>query len=137
MTLYCANINNIGSLLADGVLWVNGKGGGSFVDGANRASFLNAKLIVWDRLAAHRSGIVRNFVSGQGERLWVEYLPAYAPELNPVEYIWGYWKQHELPNVCAKDYWHLGETARRTLKRMRRRPRLITAFWQQAELCFE
>jgi uncharacterized protein (TIGR03437 family) len=46
MTLYCANINNIGSLLADGVLWVNGKGGGSFVDGANRASFLNAKLIV-------------------------------------------------------------------------------------------
>jgi len=94
-------------------------------------------LIVWDRLAAHRSGIVRNFVSGQGERLWVEYLPAYAPELNPVEYIWGYWKQHELPNVCAKDYWHLGETARRTLKRMRRRPRLITAFWQQAELCFE
>jgi hypothetical protein len=26
--------------------------------------------------------------------------------------------------------------ARRTLKRMRRRPRLITAFWQQAELSF-
>ncbi len=94
-------------------------------------------LIVWDRLAAHRSGMVRDFITGQGERLWVEYLPAYAPELNPVEYIWAHWKQHELPNVCAKDYWHLGETARRTLKRMRRRPRLITAFWKQAELCFE
>lgn len=93
-------------------------------------------LIVWDRLAAHRSGLVRDFISAQGQRLWVAYLPAYAPELNPVEYIWGYWKQHELPNVCAKDYWHLDETARRTLKRMRRRPRLITAFWQQAELRF-
>ena len=33
-----------------------------------------------------------------------EYLPPYAPELNPVEYIWAYWKQHELPNVCPKDY---------------------------------
>ena len=66
----------------------------------------------------------------------MDYLPGYAPELNPVEYIWGYWKQHALPNVCPKDYWTLGETARRTLKRMRRRPRLITAFWQQAKLSF-
>lgn len=93
-------------------------------------------LIVWDRLSAHRSKRTRDFITGQGERLWVEYLPSYAPELNPVEYIWGYWKQHALPNVCPKDYWSLGDTARRTLKRMRRRPRLITAFWQQAELSF-
>lgn len=91
-------------------------------------------LIVWDRLSAHRSRVTRDFIASQGDRLWVEYLPGYAPELNPVEYIWGYWKQHALPNVCAKDYWGLDETARRTLKRMRRRPRLITAFWQQAEL---
>jgi transposase len=91
-------------------------------------------LIVWDRLSAHRSRITRDFIAGHAERLWVEYLPGYAPELNPVEYIWGYWKQHALPNVCPKDYWALGETARWTLKRMRRRHRLITAFWQQAEL---
>ena len=93
-------------------------------------------LIVWDGLSAHRSGITRNFIAAQGERIWVERLPAYAPELNPVEYIWGYWKQHALPNVCPKDYWSLDQTARKTLKRMRRRPRLITAFWHQAELSF-
>lgn len=93
-------------------------------------------LIVWDRLAAHRSGMVRDFIASQEQRLWVEYLPSYAPELNPVEYIWGYWKQHELPNVCPKDYWQLGQTAHKTLKRLRRRPRLIAAFWQQAKLCF-
>lgn len=94
-------------------------------------------LIVWDRLAAHRSGLVRDFIARQEGRLWVEYLPAYAPELNPVEYIWGYWKEEELANVCPKDYWHLGQVARQALKRMRRRPRLIASFWQQAELCFE
>lgn len=93
-------------------------------------------LIVWDGLSAHRSGITGNFIAAQGERIWVERLPAYAPELNPVEYIWGYWKQHALPNVCPKDYWSLDQTARKTLKRMRRRPRLITAFWHQAELSF-
>lgn len=91
-------------------------------------------LIVWDRLAAHRSGLVRDYINGLQGRVEVEYLPAYAPELNPVEYIWAYWKQHELPNVCPKDYWQLGEVARRTLRRMRRRPRLVTAFWKQSSL---
>jgi transposase len=93
-------------------------------------------LIVWDRLPAHRSKTVREFIEAQGDRLWMEFLPAYAPELNPVEYIWAYWKQHALPNVCPKDYWSLDETARKTLKRMRRRRPLIAAFWQQAELPF-
>jgi uncharacterized protein (TIGR03437 family) len=37
---------NIAALITEGVPWVNGKGGGSFVDGANRANFLGAKLII-------------------------------------------------------------------------------------------
>jgi hypothetical protein len=37
---------NIDALLTEAVPWVNGNGGGSFVDGANRANFLGAKLIV-------------------------------------------------------------------------------------------
>jgi transposase len=114
------------------------------IKSAEVVEFLNALLrhirgpltIVWDRLSAHKSKITRQFIVDQGNRLVVEYLPGYAPELNPVEYIWAYWKQHTLPNVCPKDYWTLDETARKTLKRMRRRPRLITAFWHQAELPF-
>jgi transposase len=91
-------------------------------------------LIVWDRLPAHRSHLVQDFIAGLQGWISTAYLPPYAPELNPVEYIWGYWKQHELPNVCPKDYWQLSEAARRTLRRMRRRPRLITAFWKQSSL---
>ena len=59
-------------------------------------------LIVWDRLPAHRSALVREFLGYSDGYIETEYLPAYAPELNPVEYLWGYWKQHELPNVCPK-----------------------------------
>jgi transposase len=91
-------------------------------------------MLVWDRLPAHRSAIVRDYIGSLKGRIHVEYVPPYAPELNPVEYIWAYWKQHALPNVCPKDYWQLSEAARRTLRRMRRRPRLITAFWKQASL---
>ncbi len=91
-------------------------------------------LVVWDGLPAHRSRVVRDYIAGLGGWIHIEYLPPYAPELNPVEYIWAYWKQHELPNVCPKDYWSLDREARRTLRRMRRRPRLIAAFWKQASL---
>lgn len=91
-------------------------------------------LVVWDGLPAHRSRLVRDYLAGLDGWIHVEYLPPYAPELNPVEYIWAYWKQHELPNVCPADFWNLSQTARRTLRKMRRRTRLITAFWKQASL---
>jgi transposase len=94
-------------------------------------------LVVWDRLPSHRSKMVWEFVEDLNGRIHLEYLPPYAPELNPVEYIWAHWKHHELPNLCPKDFWELSEVARRTLRRMRRRPRLITAFWKQADLSFQ
>src|SRR5450432_961351 len=46
-------------------------------------------MIVWDGLPGHRSHAVREFVQQQRGRLWLEYLPGYAPELNPVEYLWS------------------------------------------------
>jgi transposase len=91
-------------------------------------------LVVWDGLPAHRSKLVKAFLGEQHGRIWLERLPAYAPELNPVEYIWGYWKKHALPNFCPKDYGQLSREARQALARMRRRKTLVTAFWKQAEL---
>ena len=91
-------------------------------------------LVVWDGLPVHRSRRVREFVEAQHGRLQLEFLPAYAPELNPVEYLWGYWKHHELPNLCPKNLAELSHYAQQALRRMRRRPALVSAFWKQAEL---
>jgi transposase len=91
-------------------------------------------LVIWDGLRSHRSRLVRDFVNKSAERIEIEFLPAYAPELNPVEYIWGHWKQHEIPNFCPKNLAQLSEHARKALRRMRRRPTLVTAFWKQAKL---
>jgi transposase len=91
-------------------------------------------LVIWDGLRSHRSRLVRDFVNQSGGRIEIEFLPAYAPELNPVEYIWGHWKQHEIPNFCPKDLAQLSYQARKALRQMRRRPTLITAFWKQAKL---
>ena len=42
-------------------------------------------LLIWDRLPAHRSLVTQQFIHDQKGRLTMEYLPPYAPELNPVE----------------------------------------------------
>lgn len=91
-------------------------------------------LIIWDGLAAHRSRRVLAYVESTQGDIRLARLPAYAPELNPVEYVWGYCKQHELPNFCPKDFAHLNQVARSRLRSMQRRPRLVTAFWEQARL---
>jgi transposase len=91
-------------------------------------------LIIWDGLQTHRSRLVREFVREQKGRLTLEPLPAYAPELNPVEFLWGYWKKHELPNLCPKDFSQLSYHAKAALRRNRRRRPLVNAFWRHAGL---
>jgi len=91
-------------------------------------------LIVWDGLTGHRSRLTWEFIRQQRGRLWVEFLPGYAPDLNPVEYLWSHWKQHELPNFCPQNFGQLSHYARKALRRMRKRPSLLIAFWRQAEL---
>ena len=73
-------------------------------------------LVIWDGLPAHRSRVVQDYVAGQRGRIVLEQLPGYAPELNPVEHVWGYWKHHELPNLCPKTFGELSHHARAALR---------------------
>jgi transposase len=91
-------------------------------------------LVIWDGLGAHKSRVVREFVAGTAGAIRLASLPAYAPELNPVEYLWGHWKHHEIPNLCAATLALLSHHARQALRRMQKRPSLVKAFWIQAEL---
>lgn len=91
-------------------------------------------LIIWDGLPGHKSRLVRSYVESCADKFVLETLPPYAPELNPVEYIWGYMKQRELANLCLETIGQVGAYARNRLKSMQRRPRIIAACWEQAEL---
>jgi len=91
-------------------------------------------LIVWDGLKAHRSRLVRDYVDSLKGKIELAFLPPYAPDLNPVEYLWAWLKRHALANYCPNSIADLAHTARGRLKSAQRRTTLIAAFWKQADL---
>lgn len=90
-------------------------------------------LLVWDRLASHRSRVLAAF-RARRPRLEVEWLPPYAPELNPVELLWSYLKLNPLANHPAVNSYFLAATARRHLHRVGRRQALLRSFLRATPL---
>lgn len=91
-------------------------------------------LIIWDGLKAHRSRLVRDYVDGLDGKIALAVLPPYAPDLNPVEYLWAWLKRHALANYCPSHLAELHITARNKLKSAQKRPSIIAACWMQATL---
>lgn len=91
-------------------------------------------LVIWDGLPVHKSAAVRDYLDSINGQIQIAFLPAYSPDLNPVEYLFGHLKPHELGNFCPTSFAHLSDFARRRLRSMQRRPMLVRAFWKQAEL---
>ncbi len=56
--------------------------------------------VIWDRLRAHRFEPVAGWLVQHRRDVRAYLLPPYAPELNPVELIWGYAKTHPLANFA-------------------------------------
>ena len=54
-------------------------------------------IVVWDGGSNHKGPAIRELL-GRNKRLTLERLPAYAPDLNPVEAVWGWLKYGKLPN---------------------------------------
>lgn len=66
-----------------------------------RDHFAGQKItLIWDGLPAHRSKDMTEWIRTQRRWLTVERLPGYAPDLNPVEQLWGNIKTVELANLC-------------------------------------
>ena len=55
-------------------------------------------------------------------------LPPYAPELNPIEYVWSYLKLNPMANLAFFDLEALTTTARRHGRSLQRKPDLLRSF---------
>jgi transposase len=92
-------------------------------------------VLIWDGAPIHRSHCIQEFLrNGASQRLHLERLPAYAPELNPGEGLWQQLKGVELRNVCCFHLPQLRGELRDAVKRVRRKPYLIPGFFRGAKL---
>jgi transposase len=92
-------------------------------------------VLIWDGSPIHRSHTIQEFLAnGAVQRLHLERLPAYAPELNPDEGVWQQLKGVELRNLCCFDLPHLRRELRDAVKRVRRKPRIIQGCFSGAGL---
>ena len=90
-------------------------------------------IVVWDRGPMHRGPEIRQ-LQKDFPRLHLEYLPAYAPELNPVEQVWTYLKWNRLCNYAPSDCHDLEEKAFRELNDNRHNQSRLRSFWEGSEL---
>ena len=87
-------------------------------------------LLIWDRLPGHRAAA--RYL--QSDKIHVEYLPAYAPELNPVEWTWSQAKYAELANWVPDDTEELEDELHNTLAGFNQEQKLLRSFFQGAKL---
>ena len=90
-------------------------------------------MLVWDRLLAHRARKVQDFVYKHSD-LHVSLLPPYAPELDPVEQVWGYLKFNPLANFAPRDLASLTSAARRHARSLQYAQSNLRSFIQHCPL---
>ncbi|MDH4270443.1 MAG: transposase [Candidatus Aminicenantes bacterium] len=90
-------------------------------------------ILLWDRFPAHRGRSVQSYLAEK--TAWrSEFLPAYAPELNPMENVWCYMKTHSRTNEVVFDLVDLTESARRHGRALQRRDGLLRSFLKHTPL---
>ena len=93
-------------------------------------------ILVWDGLPAHKSRIMKEYLASQRAWLSEERLPGYAPDLNPVEMLWGNIKGQELANRCSANLAEAAAAVNQGMTRVRQSQQLAFTFLDQAGLSF-
>lgn len=90
-------------------------------------------VLVWDHLNVHRAGAVQRFVARHRAWVRVEWLPGYAPELNPEE-LCNQWVKHDMLHALPPSIEHLRQTVRGRFVRLAHRPETLAGFFTHAGL---
>jgi transposase len=90
-------------------------------------------LLIWDRWNPHRSAAAQLAKAGCS---WIEpqWLPSYAPELDPVEFVWTQAKYGDLANWIPQDIDDVHRHLQQLLEEYRHDPARLYSFFRIARL---
>jgi transposase len=112
--------------------------------GASVVSFVNQIqrrlpspiTIVWDTIRIHTDRAVENYLSTHPS-IRIESLPPYAPELNPVDYVWSYVKYDRLANYCPSNLTELRKCIEEEFRNLQRQPQLLQSLFRRTGLTLD
>jgi transposase len=84
-------------------------------------------VLVWDCLLAHRAKIIQRFFLKR-KRFHLYFFPPYAPELNPVEQLWGYLKLNPMANLPVYERNNLAYITRYNAAKIKAKKSLLRSF---------
>jgi len=87
-------------------------------------------IVIMDRLPAHRSAAQRLLKDGFA----IEWLPGYAPDLNPTEALWSHTKYSDLANFVPDDTLDLEVEAEFALETTQGDQKMLQSFFHAAAL---
>ena len=90
-------------------------------------------ILVLDRWQVHRSA-ARRLLDRFPRRLQIEWLPPYAPQLDPVEQVWVQAKYRDLANFLPQDVADLRQAVHQSLRQTRTQQPLLRSFFKHAQL---
>jgi transposase len=93
-------------------------------------------FLVVDRHPAHRAHLVADYVQSLRGRLEIHFLPGYAPELNPDEFVWNHLKKQGVSKQPLRRDESLRSRVQRDLEKIRRRPALVRSFFRATSVSY-
>jgi transposase len=91
-------------------------------------------FLVLDGHPVHRSNAVKQFAASTGGRLRLCFLPGYAPELNPDEWVWKHVKHDRIGRAGVTSPDDLKAKALAALHRLQKLPHLVQGFFRDPNL---
>ena len=96
----------------------------NFVEGRTSKVFL-----VVDGHPAHKAKVVKNYVQSLKGLLELHFLPPYAPDLNPDEFVWGYMKSNGVSKKPLKQNESLQKRIEEDLNNIANNRKLVRSFF--------
>ena len=103
----------------------------NFMRGRTRPVFL-----VLDRHPAHIAKVISQYVQSLGGRLELHFLPGYAPELNPDEFVWNHLKREGVSKKPLRQNESLRSRVESDLANINSRPALIRSFFRAPSVAY-
>lgn len=91
-------------------------------------------ILIIDNLRVHKAHMVREYIDTQKRWLTVEFLPPYAPELNPSEYLWSSRKRKTFSNASIQDGKALDRRIRASGRKAQNDTELLKGFLRASTL---